>query len=203
MPKFEIELEITGFKLKVKGERADIPVITNNLREQFAGLIQPAADITQGQSPQNLIESTVQPTENVGKGKGVKRPRKTSPNGTGDAATTIVTWSHDPGKWGTPRQAWTAWQKILWLLYVVDQEKSIKELSGPAIADTFNTHFRQAGLLKKNSMPRDLGGLKQRSPSLTSDRADNSPITWFLTEEGIKEAIKLVNEAKGGNPPPA
>lgn len=188
----------------MKGEREDIPTITNNVREQLAGLIQPAADITQGESrsSKRLIETGETPATPKPV-KGNRRPRKQPGTGNGEATVSLISWNHDPGKWATPRQAWTAWQKILWIMYVVDQEKAMKALSGPAIADTFNTHFRQAGLLRKANMPRDLGVLKQRSPSQVSDHADQSPITWFLTEEGIKEALKLVAEAKGTAAPPA
>ena len=114
-----------------------------------------------------------------------------------------VTWQHDPGKWGTPRQSWTAPQKILWTMYVALQEVNARELGGPTIADTFNTSFRQFGPLHKNSMPRDLGSLKKKTPAQVMDNPTSSPITWYLTDEGIKEAEKLVIEAKGGPSAPA
>jgi hypothetical protein len=198
MAKFEIEFELQGLKLKVKGEREDIPQIAQNLGQQVAGLFQPMADIVDGQVPRKQVEATVQGAEPNGRAK-VGRPRRSRPPSQTDGSSEpkVIEWAHDPNKWGTPKQQWKGWQKILWLLYVVDQEKGLKELSGPQIADTFNTHFRQAGLLNKNSMPRDLGALKQRTPSFVGDRATQSPITWFLTEMGVKEAEKLVADAKG------
>jgi hypothetical protein len=95
-----------------------------------------------------------------------------------------------------PRQLWTAPQKILWTLYVAAKEKGQTELSGPVIAETFNVQFKQFGPLSKQSMPRDLGNLKKRSQVM--DNATHAPITWYLTDEGSKEAEKLVAEGKGG-----
>jgi hypothetical protein len=65
------------------------------------------------------------------------------------------------------------------------------------IAETFNANFREAELLSKQNMPRDLGKLKSRSPALVGSHDDASPITWFLTDEGVKEAVRLVDDAKG------
>ncbi|HJT36363.1 MAG TPA: hypothetical protein VJ783_30350, partial [Pirellulales bacterium] len=104
---------------------------------------------------------------------------------------------HDAGRFGIPRQEWTAGKKIVWLLHVVSQQAQVSEISGPVIAATFNKHFRQAGSLNKQGMSRDLGGLKQRGPALVGDNANSSPITWFLTNEGQKEAERLVIEARG------
>jgi hypothetical protein len=96
-----------------------------------------------------------------------------------------------------PKQAWSGWQKILWVLYVIGKETGQTEVSGPAIAETFNTLFKQFGLLAKQSMPRDLGGMKKkRTPALVLDNPTQTPITWFVTEEGTREAEKLVADAK-------
>ncbi len=77
MPKFEIELEITGFKMKIKGEREDIPVIASNIRNQMGQFVQPAANITQGQIEVKPLEPVIQPiVESNGKAKKVtRRPR--------------------------------------------------------------------------------------------------------------------------------
>lgn len=205
MAKFEIEMEIQGFKLRVKAEREDdIPRITGQISKQLAGMLQPPAEIFNG-SPQIVPALTVPPvTENgqesdKGKGRAKGNRRRNSVGSEGSPSQTI-NWQHDAAKWGTPRQAWTAGQKILWLLYVIDKEKGQKEVGGPAIAETFNAAFKQFGPLKKPSMPRDLGNLKIRSPAQVMDNTTKSPITWYLTEEGIKEAEKLVLDAKGTSP---
>lgn len=99
-----------------------------------------------------------------------------------------------------PRQSWTAGQKILWTLYVIDKEVDQKEVSGPVIAETFNSAFRQFGPLKKQNMPRDLGILKKKTPAQVMDNTTMSPITWYLTEEGIKEAEKLFVDARSVPP---
>ncbi len=91
-------------------------------------------------------------------------------------------------------------QKILWIMYVIGKATGQTELGGPTIAESFNKSFKQFGPLKKNSMPRDLGTLKTRSPAQVMDNTTASPITWYLTEAGKLEAEKLVAEARGGAP---
>lgn len=198
MPKFEFEMELTGLRIKMKGEREDVRVIRENLPQQIAALIDPAANIVRG----NLAELPLERIEPgaVSKPKRAARIRRAG-SGNGEAASAAVDWSHDPGKWGTPRQAWRAWQKIVWLLLVAGEERGAREMAAGCIVETFNKHFRQAGLLRRTSMTRDMASLKQRVPSLVGDHADKSPITWFLTEEGIKEGQRLVAEAKGGTAP--
>ncbi len=197
MSKFEIEMELTGFRLKVRGERDDLPVITENLQQQVAGLISPAVNIAAGHLPQQKTNgSATNVIEGHSKGKRNSRPRRTAPT-SGDTKTVVINWDHDPGKWGFPRQSWKSWQKITWLLHVVSQECSVNELTAGLIVETFNTHFRQAETLKQGSMTRDLGRMKQKTPALIGDHAGKSPITWFLTDAGIQEALKLVVEAKG------
>ena len=201
MGKFEVEMEIQGFKLRVKAERnEDIPRITGQIGRHLAGLVQPTAEIVDEHSPKQ-IESMVQPRlENdqyTGKGKGRgKSGRRRNGNGELNGSQPL-NWQHKPEKWGTPRQSWTAGQKILWTLYVVSKEVNQAEVGGPVIAETFNAHFRQSGPLRKKNMPRDLSSLKLKSPAQVMDNTTKNPIAWYLTEEGIKEAERLVLEAKG------
>ncbi len=195
MPKFEVEMEITGFKLKVKGEREDIRTIAANLQSQLPRLIEGPLNIPQGNLPERTT-LVVEPNNGERQHSKSARARRTPRTANGEARSAAADWSHDPSKWGIPRQSWSASLKILWLLRVATSELGTKEMSGPAIAATFNKHFRQARALNSRSMSRDLGTLKQRTPSaLVSDDATQSPIVWFLTEEGIKEADKLIAEA--------
>ncbi len=196
MGKYEIEMEITGFRLKIRGERDDVPVIKHNLQQQMAGLLDPATNIAQSRLPASTIEAEVVNGDGNGRQKKARRVRRASPPN-GQTKSKPLDWQHDPGQFGVPRQNWPASKKIIWLLYVAFEQARASELSGPVIAETFNKHFRQAGQLNKQSMPRDLGLLKQKVPALVGDRAGASPITWFLTDEGLKEAHRLVVEARG------
>ncbi len=174
--------------------------IAQNLQNQIPRLIEPALNIPQARlMDSKVIEVRAQETqdgEGPQKSKSRRAARRVRP-GINDAKSPALNWPHDPGKWGVPRQSWTAANKMLWLMRVATAELNLKEISGPAIAETFNTHFRQAGPLEKRSVVRDLGRLKQHGPALVSDDASKSPTEWFLTEEGTKEADKLVLEAKG------
>jgi hypothetical protein len=41
MPKFEVRLRLQGLELDIKGEREDIPRLTQGIAEQLAGVLQP------------------------------------------------------------------------------------------------------------------------------------------------------------------
>ena len=85
-------------------------------------------------------------------------------------------------------------------MFVVKSQGKATEMSASAIVNTFNKHFKSAGQLLINSMTRDLTSLKQRSTAMVSDDANKKPAVWFLTDEGIKAAAKLVADAKGNVP---
>lgn len=196
MSKFEVELEITGFKFRVKGERDDVPALVDNLRQQVTGLLPQLGKIADDRVAAKFVESSTEPEiVNLVKPRRTVAAKSRRSGLVSQSAKSTVAWSHDPDKWGNPRQQWTTPKKLLWLLYVATSETGVSELSGPAIADAFNTKFRETGLLQKRNMPRDLGGLKLKT--LVGSDNDRSPIAWFLTEEGRKEAVKLVTEAKG------
>jgi hypothetical protein len=196
MGKFEVEMVLTGFKLKIRGERDDMPVIKRNLEQQMAGLLSPAANIAQSRLPPNTIDADIVHRDGSGRPKKASRVRRTGP-ANGEPRSTALDFHHDFDQFGVPSQTWPAGKKILWLLYIASREAQATELSGPVIAETFNKHFRQSGMLKKSNMPRDLRILKQKNPGLVGDNANGSPINWFLTTEGEKEAAGLVAEAKG------
>ncbi|MEZ6124637.1 MAG: hypothetical protein R3C49_15875 [Planctomycetaceae bacterium] len=198
MARIEVEMELTGFRLKVKAEREDdVARITQQLGRQLAGMTQPLAGIVD--SPRAIETQTVQESgeaallQKSAAKSTRKRNRKTGENG----GSQPITWQHDAAAWGTPKQAWTAAQKILWIMYVIGKATGQSEIGGPTIAESFNKSFKQFGTLKKNNMPRDLGALKTKSPAQVLDNTAASPITWYLTEAGTLEAEKLVAEARG------
>jgi hypothetical protein len=201
MAKFEIEMDITGFKLKIKADRAeDLPNISENLSQQMSGLLTGPSDVIEQRAPKpvdaRVTTSSNGDEEEKTKKKGIRRKSNSSSD---TAVSAPLAWTHDAAKWGTPKQGtWTATQKILWILYVISKEKDMTEVAGPVIAATFNEKFKQFGPLHRQNMPRDLGSLKTKSPSQVMDNPAKSPATWYLTESGIKEAEKLVIDAKGG-----
>ena len=82
--------------------------------------------------------------------------------------------------------------KAIWLLHVVKQE-----LSGSVLVATFNKHFRQAGMITVSNANRDLGRSKSKSPPFVGEDTTKNPPQWFLTEEGTRQANKLVGDALG------
>lgn len=198
MAKIEVEMELTGFRLKVKAEReGDVARITQQLGKQLAGMTQPLAGIVD--SSRVIETQTVQENGEAGLAQksAAKLTRKRSRKAGENGRSQLITWQHDSAAWGTPKQAWTAAQKILWIMYVIGKATGQSEIGGPTIAESFNKAFKQFGTLKKKSMPRDLGALKTKSPALVLDNTAECPITWYLTETGILEAEKLVAEARG------
>jgi len=195
MAKIEVEMELQGFKLRIKADRNDLPQISGEIGKQLAGMLQPPAAMLD-EPVSRQVDSTVVPPENGNNGnrRGKASRRAKTTNGT--PTTPKVEWQHDPTKWGMPKQAWKAGGKVLWLLYVVKNETSHSELSAPTIADTFSAKFKQFVALKKTSMPSILGSLKTNEPALMMDDTTKTPNTWYLSEEGIKAAERFVQEAK-------
>ena len=203
MAKFKVELEIQGFKLKMEGEREDIPLMAQNLSEQVDGLIEPAANIAEGEVPRKKVGSdAAQPATVEVKSKTKrKRPRRTangdtSPSGNANGPA-VLNWTHSPEKWGNPLQAWTTAEKCLWLLYVVENELATTEMTGSSIAATFNRHFKQAKTVHPPNVTRDLGKLKARALSEVGENTTVTPTTWYLTDTGKARAITLVEAALG------
>jgi len=198
MSKFKVRLKLQGLELEVEGNRDDVPLIADSVAEQVAGLLKPASNIvegeivTDGHRPQYVEGET---SETKTKQARKKRQSQTQPGS--NSKEEAVDWSHDPSKWGVPKQKWSTADKSLWILYVVEKAEGIKEMSAPRIATTFNKHFPQAGIVHPPNVSRDLGKLKLKSPALVSEDRAKSPSTWFLTEGGIQRVEKLIRETLG------
>ena len=195
-------MKLKGLELEVDGTREDAPVIAQNLSRQFAGLLEPAAHIVEGdvEVEGDGRTGTVATAEPILRTRASGRVRRTvTPRSSGDGAGD-VTWKHDPAKWGSPQQAWSASDKALWLLYVSGQEAQVNDMSSSTIASTFNRMFRQAGMIRAGNLPRDLGRLKTQAPALVGEDATKTPTTWFLTIEGTKKAEELIKQARGQTP---
>jgi len=196
MAKFKIRLKLQGLELEVEGNRDDVPLITEAVSQQVAGLLGPATNIVEGEIVSNghRVSSEVETTET--KPKKARKKRTQGPTAGGGAKEDAVDWVHDPSKFGTPKQGWTTADKSLWVLYVVLKGKDVKELSAARIATTFNKHFPQAGVVHPPNVSRDLGKLKLKAPALVSEDRSKSPSAWFLTDAGIQRAEKLIQESK-------
>lgn len=181
---FKISVEIQGLKINVEGDRELAPTIAQNVVKQVAASIQPAGLLDapkNGQGAHPVIDVETAETPARRKRRGVARATSDS--------SSVLSWNHDASKWGTPLQSWKQPQKVNWLLYVVEQENVSKDMSPTEMANTFSAKFREAGLLKKGNISRDLGN--------NSDLFGSVDGRWFLKQGGKDAAAKLIQEAKG------
>jgi hypothetical protein len=201
MSKFKFKLKLQGLELEMEGSRDDIPLMAQNLGNQLAGLMQPAADMATGESsgtePAQIIDHS--PND---KAKLKKRKKR---GGNAQAAadeSPAIEWQHDASRYGTPQQSWSTAKKAIWLLHVVSKETHLSQLTAPQIADTFNRKFRQAGTIRATNVSRDLGAAKLKTPALTGEDTAKAVSEWFLTDAGSKSAqdsIKEVTQTNGAN----
>ena len=204
MAKFEVRLKLQGLELEIKGEREEIPQLTRNISGQLAGVFTPTALIAQAKESEVTVlehgaNGTPAPESNGGKPRR-KPARRRQKDHDAEDPSVAIDWVHDPAKWGAPQQSWSVADKSIWLLYVVvTGEKLRTELTGPAIATTFNKHFKQAGTVHPPNVTRELGKLKSGSPALVGENTTSEPTSWFLTHEGVKRGEQLVIDAKGQN----
>lgn len=195
MAKFKIKMKLSGLELDIEGSKEDIPLIAANLGQQLTGLIAPSATIASGVdlpfTPSSAPNGAALPLVEEVKRRKRRATNHRSTDAQSDSAAP-VDFRHDPVKFGAPKQAWNTSDKAVWLLHVVG-----KELSGRVIVATFNKHFRQAGLINVSHANRDLGRLKSKSPAVVGEDTTQTPPCWFLTEEGTRQALKLVADALG------
>lgn len=197
MAKFEVEFELKEIKLRIRGEREDIPLIASQLGQGVAQAFVPLAEIVEGTPPGGGAKTSApHPTPIDSARRKVKRVASTS-RSSSSSSVTAPQFRHDAGSWGTPKQEWKLTDKLLWLIYVVKQQSSVGELSGAAMVNLFNLHFKQAGLVKLKRVTEALGRLKQESPPAVNEDATKNPTTWFLTQEGERRAAALIAQARG------
>lgn len=167
MSKLEIEFELTGLKLKIKGDSDDVSGKVGDLQRQVQGLMNTIGSITQGASApalppapashngttspaQKVIEAAAEPTSNGRKGR-TPSPRKGTPKA---PRAEPIDFKHDAEKYGFPKQEWNTAQKGMWLLYVLSSQTGQHEYSAPVLAATFNKHFKSFGsVLAHNLAP--------------------------------------------------
>jgi len=199
MPKFELEMELTGLKLRIKGDRGDVPVIAANVGQQIAGLLEPPANIVEGEPPRKTVEVVqLPPSPEAPSKNGHTRRRTAARNGNSAPTSTPVEFAHDSAKWGIPLQAWNPTNKSLWLLRIVEEQGGPKELSSSEIVATFNKFFKPSGKLRAPNVARDLGKIKTGAEALVVEDKSGSPIRWCLSHKGRAESDRLVAEARTG-----
>jgi|SRR6185369_5843831 len=201
MSKFKMRLKLTGFELDIEGSREDIPLIAQNVGQQIAGLLAPASKIVSGEKT-DASSRTVHPIQTIVDVSSARRKRKRLSippiAGAQDAekAPNVLNWKHDSSKWNSPNQSWSTLDKALWLIYVAEQETQQTELTVRQIAETFNTHFKQAKTVRIPNVTRDMGNKKAGKDALVGENATISPSKWYLTESGKSRVTKLIAEGK-------
>ena len=186
--KFKINIEIEKLKIQIEGDRQIAPEIATNVANQISTMLQPAAYIEAPKDGQNsgpVIEGGASASPRRSRRRsGVKQ---SSPV---DGSASSIDWSHDTGKWGTPLQSWKQWQKIAWLLCVVEAEGvRANGLTPTEMTDLFKNKFRSAGLLTRQTIGRDLGN----NPNYFGETDGR----WFLKQSGKEMAANLITEGKG------
>jgi hypothetical protein len=187
--RFKVKLKL---ELEIEGTRDDVPLITEAVGQQVAGMLSPTSSIVEGEITEVHDEPKAQPATmpSPAKKSRTRKTRQSQPIEQNE--TTFPEWIHDPSKWGTPKQEWNAATKSLWLLYVISKETGIKELTPAQIESNFNAKFQDAKMIHSNNISRDLGKLA-KSPS-------NPPVgkngkAWYMTQSGEKQALSLIAEA--------
>lgn len=211
MSKFRIKMKLTGLELEIEGTREEMPQIAHNLGRQFTGLLQPAAGIVEGEvlpSDRRIVPPAAPPAPSPDGGSQATRKRKSgkkrtaasTPFAAATSGTTptdlVVEFTHDPTRFGLPRQEWSTTQKAIWLLYIVGEQAGRRELTAHQIEATFNRQFREAKQILIQNIARDLG--KQRAKGKDAPVAEDTtmdPSPWYLVEAGRREAQALVVQA--------
>ncbi len=166
MSKLEIEFEITGLKLRIKGDSDDVVAKVAAVQRQVQGVIQAVGAIADGAtgatteslSHQNgagakLLDVAPEPAASNGT-RAKRAPRKNA--GTRQRAEAID-FKHDADQYGFPKQDWNTAQKAMWLLHILAVQADQNECSGAVIAATFNKHFKSFGSIHAPNVHRDLG----------------------------------------------
>lgn len=195
MNKLKLSFKIKELELQVEGTREEVATITNSIGRQFQGLMQPTGSMGE---PQALSNAPLQITED-GEVTEIKNTPKKKRPATGQSKVEkakALELKNDPAKYGAPIQSWSALDKAVWLLYIVQTIHGIIELSASEISETFNKHFKQQGQIRSSNISRDFGTKKAGAKAIVGENANVYPAKWFLTEEGTKLAQKLIQSLK-------
>jgi hypothetical protein len=193
--KFKFTFKVKELELQVEGSREDMGNITHSIGRQLNSLIQTADAIHELPSSPGL---SVTETGEILDGKLQGKKKRSSTEVSKKEKGKAYDLTHDPLKYGSPIQSWKAVEKALWLLFVMQHEADIAELSAGEIAETFNKHFKQQGKIRASNVSRDFGKQKSGTKAWVGENANGNPTKWFLTAEGIKIVQKLIADLKSG-----
>lgn len=203
MPKLDIEFELTGLKLKIKGDSDDTSGKVADLQRQIASLVGTINSLTQqatqpqlhGSSPSESTQKLIdvpQPSDTATKTrKAITRKASGAPKVKAEA----IDFKHDAEKFGFPKQAWSTAQKAMWMLHMLAESGDTKEFTAAQIANAFNKHFKSFGTIRAQNVLRDLGKEKGKSGAVNSD-ASQDPMRWFLLETGRAQMAAILAEPK-------
>ncbi len=208
MAKMEIEFEITGLKLRIKGESDDVVAKVAAVQKQVQGVIQAVGAIADGAndthqnngrvaSLQAALPAAALPAASARNGsRGATRKNSGSPR----VSAEPIDFKHDAQKYGFPKQEWNTATKAMWLLHMLEIEAKHTEASAPVLAATFGKYFREFGKIIHNNITRDLSTLKSKGKSVNND-PDKDPQTWYLLEDGKREVERLIAPPESATTP--
>jgi hypothetical protein len=201
MPKLEIEFEITGVKLRIKGESEDVVARATDVQRRLQGAMQSLSAVGEGAmgaatpqpSPLHLPPAVIGSDGNGGPAA-IRTRRAGVRRGGGRSGGEAIELTHDAEKYGFPREDWNTATKAMWLLYIIEKQATRQEASAPVIAETFNKYFRRFKAIRANLVARDLANTQARSGTVANN-ANESPQTWYLLDSGKKEVEAKIKEA--------
>lgn len=195
MAKFKMKFKVTGLELEIEGDRADIPLMTQNLGTQFAGMLEPAANIVEGESPSpKSVTNDAKPAAQIeDKPGGGRARRKNFSGGASGAPKTVITLTPDHDRWGTPSQDWTGVDKSVWLLHVLAESGHKGGATANELSQLFNEHFLQAGRLSRQNADRVLRDVSTGSDALVNR---SNAGKFVLVQKGSTRALALVQQVK-------
>lgn len=204
MSKFEMKLELTGLKLEIKGDKADVSLLSRSVQQQLAGMIGSAAATAGTGAPDRVIDTTADVSTNlaVAPGGAPRKAQRGRAASAGKSAATegnIIKYEHKPELYGNARSTWLGQDKIIWMMYVL-REAGFAKVAAKQVIATFNHNFKEAVTLDPKNATRDLRRLKQGGkdrPGLVGEDATESPSRFFLIDLGIKAGGDLCAAARG------
>jgi len=202
MAKLEVEFEITGFKLRIKGESDDVAARVTDVQRKMQGAFQALGGVGDGAIFPNTPTPlpVIQLPSGNGDGNGTaaagttrtRRPRRTPTSLR--VAVEAIELKHDAETYGFPSEDWNTATKSMWLLYIAEKQATKTELSAPIIAETFNKHFRRFGAIRQNNVGRDLSNTQAKNHTVANN-ANVDPQTWYLLDSGKKEIEAKIKNA--------
>lgn len=200
MPTFKVRMKLEGFELEIEGERDDAALISEQIGQQFSGMLGPVNGIIEPSAHKNEVSRAPELAAPAQAKTRKKRRTSSSSTATSESqAAAPVEFRHDIQKFGAPSQEWNPTRKAIWLLYVLKETCNLNEMPAGVIASTFNQHFKSSGTIRGSNVSRDLAKAKvNEKPSPVGEDTSKNPSQWYLTDAGISMAQALIREVTSG-----